>query len=426
MSRKLAICALLKNLYERCSVRKIVMSGVVALAAVLGGAIPAATASAAVRPTAAAAAALPATVRPLASIESAAFFLGSRISCGSATACLAVGANVTNSSETSLAEALSGTKWKSVSVKLPKGADSAGLTGVSCKAATYCLVIGEYSTSAGAQLAFALTWNGSVLTPVAAPPVPAGGLLTLNAISCVAVKSCVAVGTSVTNSGTDTFTDTWNGSKWTEVKAVTKGIMLDEFSAMHCFSSKDCVAAGVAYSETGATTVLVATWNGKTWTPEKAVTPAGQMIIVGDLSCGSAKSCALVGMSMNNAATSAFGFLEVWNGKTWSETKWTGAKGDTLTFTIGVSCTSAANCMAVGAAGTSKSGAAAALSWNGKKWTALTVPGPAKGDSSDFEGVSCPKAGDCVAIGQAGKTNTTNTSQLAGSWNGKSWKLAAA
>ena len=408
--------------------RKIVMSGVVALAAVLGGAIPAATASAAVRPTAANAATLPSTVRPLASIEGAAYFLGDRISCGSATTCLAVGANLNSSSETPTAEALSGSKWKSVPVRLPKGADGAGLTGVSCKAATYCLVLGEYSTSAGATLGFALTWNGSALTPVAAPPLPAGGLMALNAISCAAVKSCVVVGTSVGTNGTtiDTFADTWNGSKWTQVKTATNAVVLDQYTAMHCFSSKDCVAAGTAYSATGASTVRVATWNGKTWTAEKAVTPAGQNIIVGDLSCGSAKSCTLVGMSLNNAATSAFGFLEVWNGKTWSEVKWTGAKGDTLTDVIGVSCTSATNCMAVGAAGTSKSGVAAALSWNGKKWTALGVPAPAKGDSSDFEGVSCPKAGDCVAIGQVGKSGGTTSSPIAGYWNGKSWKLAAA
>jgi hypothetical protein len=397
---------------------------------VAGGAIPAATASAAALPAAASAAAPSATVRPLVTIESGAFFLGSRISCGSATTCLAVGANLTSSAETPTAEALSGTKWKSVAVKLPKGAEGAALAGVSCKAATYCLAIGDYSTSAGAQLSFANSWNGSALTAVTAPPLPAGGLISLNAVSCVAVKSCVVVGTSigagVSSTTIDTFTDTWNGSKWTKVTTATKAVALDMFTAMHCFSSKNCVAAGTSYLETGKTTVLVATWNGKTWTAEKAVTPAGQEIIVADLSCGSATSCALVGLSANNEVTSGFGFLEVWNGKTWGESKWTGAKGDTLAFPSGVSCTSATDCVAVGAAGTSKSGGAAALSWNGKKWTALTVPGPAKGDSSNFEAVSCPKASDCVAVGDTGKSGGTITSPIAGYWNGKAWKLAAA
>jgi len=104
---------------------------------------------------------------------------------------------------------------------------------------------------------------------------------------------------------------------------------------MHCFSSKACVAAGDGYSDTGKTTVLVASWNGKTWTPEKAVTPAGQNVIVSGLSCVSATSCALAGFTANNAGTSAFGFLEVLTGKTWREVKWTGTKGDTMAFVLG-------------------------------------------------------------------------------------------
>jgi hypothetical protein len=271
--------------------------------------------------------------------------------------CLSVGANFTSTANpTPVVEALSGRKWKSVSVKLPKGAEGAALDGVSCKSRAYCLAVGAYYTGAGGSLAYALTWNGTALTPVAAPPVPKGDtLLELSAVSCAAVRSCVVVGTSVSSgvssTGTDTFTDTWNGAKWTEVTTPTKGASLDEFIALHCFSAKACVAAGNAYSDTGASTVLVATWNGKTWTPQKAVTPktpAGLTVTVSDLSCVSAKSCALAGVSLSSAGTGGFGFLEVLNGKTWSEVKWTAPKGDTLTVALGVSCASASNCVAAG------------------------------------------------------------------------------
>jgi hypothetical protein len=40
--------------------------------------------------------------------------------------------------------------------------------------------------------------------------------------------------------------------------------------------------------------------------------------------------------------------------------------------------------------------------------------------------VSCPKAGDCVAAGEYGPNGTTKPAQLAGYWNGKSWKTGAA
>ena len=48
------------------------------------------------------------------------------------------------------------------------------LAAVSCKSATACVVVGTYMTLAGAGTArpYAMTWNGTSLTPTAAPPVP--------------------------------------------------------------------------------------------------------------------------------------------------------------------------------------------------------------------------------------------------------------
>jgi hypothetical protein len=68
-------------------------------------------------------------------------------------------------------------------------------------------------------------------------------------------------------------------------------------------------------------------------------------------------------------------------------------------------------------------GKAASTSWNGKTWTATSVPAPGKGKASLFSEVSCPAAGGCAAVGQLGPYNSDEGSGLAGSWNGKSWKL---
>jgi hypothetical protein len=80
----------------------------------------------------------------------------------------------------------------------------------------------------------------------------------------------------------------------------------------------------------------------------------------------------------------------------------------------------------VGAAGTDKSSRAASLVWNGTHWSAVGVPSSGKGMSSEFEDVSCPKTGDCVAFGEFGKPNASTEKPLAGYWNGKAWKLKAA
>jgi hypothetical protein len=419
-------------------VRKIAMSGLVALAAVLGGVIPASAAAAA--PVAAAqvpgTAAASAAVLP--QVAAAAAFLiaaGSRVSCGSAKACLAVGTNINSTSGISapIAEAWNGTKWKSVAVHAPKGPSGASLTGVSCKSVASCLAVGEYSTSAGDR-PFALTWNGTALKPTAAPPVPAGDtIVSLSGVSCVTTRSCVAVGTSIGGTGgIRVLVETWNGAKWTDhVVPVSSSVFLD-FNSVSCVSATHCVVAGASETMKGGNVtmgVLLALWNGKTITPMKAPLPAGTGAgtpLITDVSCASAASCVAVGAVLSGSGNSGFGFTETWKGKAWTVAKVASPKGITLSFLFGVSCPTAHNCVAVGAAGTSKSGSATAMSYNGKAWSRQAVPAPGKGKSDAFEGVSCLSAANCVATGQIGATNSSNPSPLSGIWNGKAWRLVPA
>src|SRR5690348_1151501 len=98
---------------------------------------------------------------------------GTGLSCASPTACLSIGTDVdAKASGTKPAvERLQAGTWKSVPVRIPKGALSAMLTGVSCKSATYCLVTGETDSISGGS-PYALKWDGTTLTPIAGPPVP--------------------------------------------------------------------------------------------------------------------------------------------------------------------------------------------------------------------------------------------------------------
>jgi hypothetical protein len=360
--------------------------------------------------------------------------IGDRISCASPTACLAVGIDSGSSGSQSIpvAEALHGTGWKSVAVKAPKGATASALTGVSCKAATNCLVIGEFGDKTGNIHPAAWTWNGTVLTPVAAPPMPGGTeLSTLNAVSCVAVNSCVAIGTAFGATSTVQIIWTWNGKTWARKTATAgaKGTQT-ELSAAHCFSLTFCVVAGTVdtVSSTSLTeTLLLATWNGKAFTPQKAGAVNLDFGIATDVWCLSPSHCVMTGVNFGTGKTTTMsGFAEVWNGVTWTATKWAGPKGSTLAGLFGVSCTSATSCIAVGAAGTQKVMHVAALSFNGTKWSVLKVPSVGTGLVSDFEGVSCPKTADCVAIGNYGKSTQTTGKPLAGYWNGSAWKLKAA
>jgi hypothetical protein len=399
------------------------MSGLVALAALFGGAMPAAAAS------------VPSSAPAGASVgAAAALILSGKVSCGSAKTCLAVGVTLPASPTSTTVESWNGTAWKSVTVHAPKGASYVSLGGVSCQSPTYCLVTGEYLISGqhGGPRPFALTWNGTSMRPTPAPPLPKGvtnGIL--DGVSCVAVTSCVAVGTSFGNS-LDAFVETWHGAKWAlHTIPPPKGSAFLQVSGVSCLSLTRCVVAGETVpGTTGSTGVLLAWWNGKTLTPKKVPLPAGASNpIIADVSCASPASCAAVGDEINVSASGStvtgFAFTEVWNGTAWKVTKIARPKGISASFLFGVSCPAAHHCVAAGGAGSGNIAHATAMSWNGRTWAAQHVPVPAKGLSAGFEGVSCTSAARCVAVGSIGPPSGSSERLLSGIWNGTAWKLAA-
>jgi hypothetical protein len=400
-------------------VRKIVISGLLAL-------VTLAVAGANALPTAAASAA------PLAARDqgtrATAFIINGKLSCGTPDSCLAIGENLNQSGDLAqVVRAWNGTAWRSVAVPTPTVA-RINLASVSCKSATSCVVVGAYLTlaEAGAERPYALTWNGKSLTPTAAPPVPKnGGFASLTGVSCVTVRSCLAVGDARAGAG-PLLVETWNGARWTLKTASIPGGGRSAYpAAVSCHFLTFCVVAGESYASiAGAPAMLLARWNGKVLTAMKAAVPAGAAnVTLNDVSCPSATFCAVAAFSTNSSGTNDFGFAEMWNGKSWAADKVAPPKGGAELY--GVSCRADASCVAVGSADPSAASRATALSYNGKKWTAQNVPGPGKGTSSDFFGVNCLGANQCVAIGETVSSRPT-VIPLGGRWNGSSWRLVAA
>jgi hypothetical protein len=411
------------------------MSGLVAVAAIAGLAVPAATGSAS-------AAVLPAVARSgPADMGIVVVTASERISCGTAKTCFIAGTkfSTTSANVTPVALAWNGTAWRSVVVHAPKGTTFAGSIGVSCKSATYCLMVGADTSNgaSGVTRPFAVSWNGKAVSAVPAPAVPSGAVETaLGGVTCLAVKSCVAAGESLMNSGATRWViDTWNGSKWTmHTAAAPRGAQLVQASGSSCLSLSYCVLAGTYFTSSGGDRALLAVWNGKTVTMQKVPVPSGfnypQFLGV---SCTSTVNCAAVGANLTTSGSNVnfTAFTENWNGKAWAATKLTWPAGTTMSLLGDVSCTyskaAGRHCIAVGAAGTQNTASPVAFSWNGTKWSAQHVPGPAKGKASDLDGVSCLSAADCVAIGQTAATPSTSaTSPIAGFWNGSAWKVTAA
>jgi hypothetical protein len=416
--------------------RRIAISGLVALAAVLGGvAVPAAAMAepgSGVRP---AISARPADDGPITA--------GSPIiSCVLATDCLGAEAS---SSLTDGGPAIStrvarwnGSSWKRLGVTLPAGARSVDLNGISCKGAKSCLVVGDYYTStseSAPDYPLALIYNGTSLRPAPAVPTPKGlDGVTLDGVSCTTATHCVAVGTA--NGYTKSaraelevaMIETWNGAKWTlhNVTASSASSML-QVAGVSCATSSFCVLDGDSFTVSSSSATIgtwLAAWNGKNLTRMKSTVAMMPTAV----SCATRSNCAVTGINpdiASNAAATTISSTEIWNGKAWRQATvtWPEATGESMTF--GLSCYAVRSCEMVGLDGPAAENSedAVAVSFTGTASKRQAVPAPAKGDSTVLTGVSCLPSGTCVAVGETGKTNASSSSVMTGVWNGRAWRL---
>src|SRR6266566_4928304 len=92
---------------------------------------------------------------------------------------------------------------------------------ISCPTAAWCMSVGSYTGSQGAQQPLAEVWTGTAWHPVQA--VSAGGALgtSLQGVSCRSPKACVTVGYSVHfgakrpfQFALRAFAERWDGSSW--------------------------------------------------------------------------------------------------------------------------------------------------------------------------------------------------------------------
>lgn len=285
----------------------------------------------------------------------------------------------------------------------------------------------------------------------AAAVAPAG---TIEAMSCLGAKSCIGVGDYASPvKGASAFLRTWNGASWGPLYGAVPASAGDYLSSISCTSAKFCVAVGgrsVANTETGETDTspVVAMWNGSAWT--KTVPPAPATSIkdtdLSSVSCANARSCVAVGeyyaRAHGNVAGGepSEGFIDRWTGTKWTASykTTTGGKGIQSSQLLGVSCRSATNCVVVGSTfqpiytfngPADETYHPVALTWNGSRWAASTVPIPSHGHGA-LEGVSCWSVSRCVAVGNyyANQPVTDpappKSTLIAARWNGATWSVA--
>jgi hypothetical protein len=180
-----------------------------------------------------------------------------KVSCTSATSCLAVGSQGP-SSPTALAEVWNGTSWTIHSPTFASGLTDAAFAGVSCQSPTSCTAVGSVS-SAKHRIALAERWDGTNWTDEGARVPPKTKFNFLNDVSCVAATNCMAVGSTIQSATVgSTLTETWDGAHWTLRSAPNPGGALHTiFTGVSCPSDIQCTGTGYYSDNTGNDTFLV-------------------------------------------------------------------------------------------------------------------------------------------------------------------------
>jgi hypothetical protein len=144
----------------------------------------------------------------------------------------------------------------------------------------------------------------------------------------------------------------------------------------------------------------------------------------GGVSCAAASTCMAVGRSIPTAAGAPYATLaEAWNGTTWSVTPTPNPAGSQGSYLDGVSCPAANACTAVGFY-IDSTGTDVTLSeaWNGTNWTIEPTPDPAGSRSTTLLSVSCTAPNACTAVGYYLDSSGFDAT-LAEAWNGTNWTI---
>ena len=367
----------------------------------------------------------------------------SAVSCSSASDCFAVGSG--------LFEHWNGSSWSIVSGA--SAGSGAGLFSVSCPSPTSCFAVGDIATETATTFAAKSLiehWDGSTWSIVPSPVVSGATDVFLSGVSCTSSTSCFAVGASSSSPATfDQFVgsplvERWDGSAWSIIPSAGPSDALEaELLGVSCVSASSCYAVG-DFQAPAIGGALLEHWDGANW----AVVPnpdssfarksgSGRRLPVGfararsskpqqigafssspglqGVSCTSDANCFAVGNSFTGA------LVERWNGTAWSNVT-TPTPRNSLGADLGsVACTSPTDCSAVGIEGAvASSGDVIDISdaplqehWDGSAFT--IVPGPSNAPFSELSGVACGSPTACFAVGDSAFV------QL---WNGAKWSLA--
>ena len=205
------------------------------------------------------------------------------VSCPSTSSCMAVG---------NLAMQWNGRTWSTGRVKSAP-LFSPTLAGISCWSATACIAVGSQLSDEGANGSIVNRWNGRKWSLQSSSQEEDA----LFDVTCTSGSWCMSVGSS--NVDQRPLAERWNGSRWSSEFGVTRTNPQRwyEFTGVSCTSPSACTAVGdMSPLSEGSALPLAERWNGMRWSLESVSEPAGaKAMALGRVFCLSPTACVATG-----------------------------------------------------------------------------------------------------------------------------------
>jgi hypothetical protein len=328
------------------------------------------------------------------------------VSCASSKSCVSVGVSTDSKGfHGGLAEGWNGKRWSAQRSVSPAGAKSAQLFDVACSSTKRCTAVGRYVNAHSATVPLAESWNGKKWV-VQHTPIPAGAIrATLRGVACPSKTVCFAGGATKARTGTfKTLIERFNGHRWSVQAAPSpSGALASELINISCTSPRACIGVGDFVDGHGVVHQLADRWDGSHWSLQQLPAPAAgatRSELVG-VWCTGASACEAVGYyTAPGPGNPTLGYAAAWNGSSWTIQQMPAPAGAQQFLPLDVSCKSALNCTATGQAVSPQQVISTLVEqWNGTSWTLQSTPKPRGTTQSLLNAIACTSAGGCTAVG---------------------------
>ncbi len=327
--------------------------------------------------------------------------------------------------------------WSASTQNMTSSFSSLEVSSLWCSTLTTCVAVGSGAGSTPTATEAALyslagsTWTAALQTVGTSTS-------SLRDVWCASLTACNAVGSVTTSGVIHSLGATLSGSTWT-FSAIDDPVSSSSshLDSLSCSGLSSCLLSGTAISSSGATHLMMGSFDG-TWALSVPIVTAispSTVFANADLSCPSATECLIAGGATPSAsgvpiASSAIEFAFVDSFGSFHPSALPAMSTIPQSQLAGVSCTSTVRCVAVGEGiHFSRIPIPVIEIWNGAIWTptALTLPASTGGILTS---ISCASATSCVAVGMSLKwtvsTPTTFTSRegpMIATLSGSKWTV---